>query len=251
MTNLPIQTRAAVPIGLRSILDGPVRTGTVLSAHPSAIYLDFDGDVVALVDHTAVAVPCALVLVTPLPPGLASSPIWVGAGTLTVGALRVEAGRFVDRQVPRLPSPDRSSIAHARALLATVDFTEHPETIGLDELTAARLIGRGTGLTPSGDDIVAGYLVAAHAWGQSCEPVRSFVDRYARERTTSLSAALLRHAAAGEAIPELAAFLAAVSEVDDDRRVESTLAALLAIGHTSGVALAIGVVAAAGQLVTT
>ena len=97
----------------------------------------------------------------------------------------------------------------------------------------------GPGLTPSGDDELAGALVAAHAVGDArLDGWRSATrDALLARRTTAVSRGLLHHALDGWATPELAAYV-------DEACTGSTgpaLARLLTVGHTSGRALADGV----------
>jgi hypothetical protein len=65
-------------------------------------------------------------------------------------------------------------------------------------------------------------------------------------RTTALSAALLRHAVAGEVADPVAAFLQALTGRGD---VEEAVGGLQTMGNTSGVATACGVLLAADYLV--
>lgn len=94
------------------------------------------------------------------------------------------------------------------------------------------LAGLGPGLTPAGDDVLAGYvagLVLLH--GQ-----RKLATRIADEaavRTNSLSATLLRHAALGE-VPEPVHTLLATGDA----------LPLLSFGHSSGQAWLRGLVSA-------
>jgi len=108
-------------------------------------------------------------------------------------------------------------------------------------LSPGSLIGRGPGLTPAGDDMVAGALVTAYAL---CDvrragwvaQTRAALDR---RRTTAVSQAMLHHAMDGHATPQLAAYIDAATfgaPLDVARR------ALLDVGHTSGAALLRGVV---------
>ena len=101
------------------------------------------------------------------------------------------------------------------------------------------LVGRGAGLTPSGDDILAGALVAAHAVADPRLPRWRRETRTALElrRTTAVSHALLLHAVDGWAVPQLAGFVEAVCRGVD---VEQARARLHAVGHSSGEALAQG-----------
>ena len=65
-------------------------------------------------------------------------------------------------------------------------------------------------------------------------------------RTTALSAALLWHAARGECVDELAGLAAALtSQRCGAEQAGRAVSRLLSVGHTSGAALALGLVAAA------
>jgi hypothetical protein len=100
------------------------------------------------------------------------------------------------------------------------------------ELT--RLIGLGPGLTPSGDDVLAGALVALAALGLL--GARDMLWNVCREhlaRTNDISRAHLRTAALGYGA---AALHAAIHTTIGGRadRVERAIAAVSAIGHSSG-----------------
>jgi hypothetical protein len=147
----------------------------------------------------------------------------------------------------------------------------------IDPSIAAGLLGRGPGLTPAGDDLLAGLLLGGLAFGPAvagpvvagpaiagpakadtaradtavadtavADPgtasLRAVIESLAPVQTTALSAALLRHAARGECIGEVAALAAALAGAGP---VESAASRLLAVGHTSGAALALGLVLAA------
>jgi hypothetical protein len=101
----------------------------------------------------------------------------------------------------------------------------------------AGLLGRGPGLTPAGDDVLAGFLLGSMAFGLDAGRVRAAVAAMAPARTTALSAALLWHADRGECVDEVAVVVASPSGPAVDR--------LLRIGHTSGAALATGLATAA------
>jgi hypothetical protein len=100
------------------------------------------------------------------------------------------------------------------------------------------LVGAGPGLTPAGDDVLAGALVAAHATGDPrLAALRAGTRAALRTRgTTAVSRGLLTHALDGWSTPELAAFVTAVCAGD----VGAAAHRLLAVGSSSGAALAAG-----------
>jgi hypothetical protein len=98
-------------------------------------------------------------------------------------------------------------------------------------LAVGALLGRGAGLTPSGDDALAGALLVARALAGGdlmADAVRARLGA-----TTAVSAALLDAAADGYAArPVVTLVDAAVA--GDAGAVSRALPAVLAIGHTSG-----------------
>jgi hypothetical protein len=105
----------------------------------------------------------------------------------------------------------------------------------------ARLIGRGGGLTPEGDDLLAGVaaVVASSPWPGALREawLGALVGDDLRSRTTALSATLLELAVAGMGPEPLQALLAGNA---------GALARLEALGHSTGRAIAAG--AAVGLL---
>ena len=99
-----------------------------------------------------------------------------------------------------------------------------------------RLIGRGGGLTPEGDDLIAGAAaVIASSWTDSAGWLHALVGDDLRSRTTALSATLLELAVAGMGPEPLQALVAG------DATAHSRLVAL---GHSTGRAIARGAAAA-------
>jgi len=112
---------------------------------------------------------------------------------------------------------------------------------------AARLLGSGPGLTPSGDDVLAGFLAGAAAFGLDAAALRQATAVLAPARTTALSAALLWHAARAECIDEVAAVAAVLTghRWCGTEQTGRAVSCLLSVGHTSGAALALGLLTAA------
>jgi hypothetical protein len=99
----------------------------------------------------------------------------------------------------------------------------------------AALLGLGPGLTPSGDDVLCGAMIALHAGGRSDAAGRlgASVLRYAGARTTGLSRAFLRAAAEGQGSEALHVLLVAVLSGQTDQ-LDALVGDVARIGHTSG-----------------
>jgi hypothetical protein len=95
------------------------------------------------------------------------------------------------------------------------------------------LLGLGPGLTPSGDDLLCGALVALHAVGQvdAARDLHAAIAEAAPVATTPLSAAFLKAAAEGQGSGPLHEAIIALME---NQNVARHLEAVACIGHTSG-----------------
>jgi hypothetical protein len=177
----------------------------------------------------------------------------VGEGTLRVGLDVWAPTRWFDPRPRDLAAVDPDALAAAAQVVGSrsrEDVGVDPERarsavaalVAGDARPAGALLGDGPGLTPAGDDVVAGALAACALAGREAA-LRSAPELVAaaRARTTALSAALLSCAAAGQVVPEAARLLAALGGTGG---VAAALAELRAVGSTSGTALAVGIVAA-------
>ena len=97
------------------------------------------------------------------------------------------------------------------------------------------LLGLGPGLTPSGDDLLCGVLVALHAVDQTdmARALYAEIAKAAPSATSPLSAAFLRAAAEGLGCEALHAAIAAVLEGQSEA-LAGRVEALGRVGHTSG-----------------
>jgi hypothetical protein len=133
-----------------------------------------------------------------------------------------------------------------RFIVPTADLSapSHHQT---DIFTLAHyLCGRGIGLTPSGDDILAGWMAAGWllygpepAFLAACQ----HIVEIARQQTHILSSCWLSHAAEGNVAEPIAALLHAMTRTDDSH-LESTTKAVLAMGANSGYDLLQGILLA-------
>ena len=263
----PRHVPAAAGSASAPLVRGAARTGRVVTTTRLAAFIEMDdppperGDVadqpavLALIDPEAVRLPCSLVLSEPLPPLHNGAVAVLGADRVCVGGMRISPSRWWRVPRPALSRPG-DAVTRAATITSLPDADVLPTEVATastrlmsalnspdDDLIAAvgGLLGLGPGLTPAGDDVLAGALVALS--GTAPDRRARLADAVAANeparRTTVVSAALLRHAATGECIPELADLMAALDGRED---LPSAHRRLLEVGHTSGPALALGAV---------
>jgi hypothetical protein len=107
------------------------------------------------------------------------------------------------------------------------------------EEAVAELAGRGEGLTPAGDDILAGYAAWCHTEGRS-----NAVVALAASRAAPLGLAYLRCAGRGE-LPEPAAAVLRAIRAGDADAARRRAAGLSRWGASSGAAILWGLAAGA------
>ncbi len=241
---------AVASVLVHDLLTAPVRPATVIAAGRAATYVEVGGRVLALVSAGGVRLPCAAMLVgagrLPAP----GSRIAVGGGAVHEdGRQLVAVRRWFDPRVHLAGVDGRAlaRVAHVVRARGSVDALLPDDAVdrlahGLgsgDALGAvSALLGRGTGLTPAGDDLVAGALAALRALGSpAADDLGAAVRALASAATTRLSAALLEVADVGGLVPEAADVLRALAGAGDDERAAGRLVDL---GHTSGWHLAAG-----------
>jgi len=150
----------------------------------------------------------------------------VGLGAAHRGALRA-AGRRAGGLVPALE--DALAIRDGDRVAGCV----------------AALVGRGPGLTPSGDDALVGLLAVLHRLGSPNEGPARLLHLAVTEhldRTGDISAHYLRLAVAGHVGERLVALCDALAAGSRDA-VDAAADAVLATGATSGADALLGVVA--------
>jgi hypothetical protein len=265
MTTLDTTTRAearlfaAGPAAIGALLRGEPQAAEVLGAFPTAVYLRLAaGQVLAVLTRDAVRLPLGLVLPVDSsrhPLDRWAGPVTVGGGVVRTSACSVRMSRTIPTVAPSGLRPDAELVAHAATWLRrrAEDLPRAERLVAASRrrdaarstAAARELLGAGPGLTPAGDDVLAGFLVGARAYGVRVDLVREAVLGSAATRTTALSAALLACAARGESVPQVTALLHATGTGATGPSLEEALADLARVGHTSGVAMGLGVVAAA------
>ena len=256
---------AAASRGVRHILEGPRQPGVLLGMSSKVAWLQARGHVLVLGGPDAVRLPNGITVTKPAQavPTSTEERCVVGEGRLELGNLKVSIVRWWDPH-PALESVSRELAAalcgDARRRLPQVDDRGLGKALMSDDPAAVRhamcgLLGKGEGLTPEGDDVLVGMLAGLRLLGPALglpgaggvqAAVAPIVLTEAPFRTTALSAALLRHAVAGEVADPVAVFLQALTGRGD---MEEAVGGLQTMGNTSGVATACGVLLAADYLV--
>jgi len=250
---------AVAASAVASLVDGVERAGKVLSARPGAIVLQVNaaggGRLVCLLADGLTRLPNGVhadlaAVVDPPPRG---APVTVGASRIGVGGRVFTVVRRWDSRVGRIDVSDTG--------LTVISDALRPAELGVPVAARGRLarwlagssddpvrslVGWGRGLTPGGDDLLAGAAVGLHAAGRPdlLRRLAAALPADLDDRTTALSADLLRLALAGHACAEVGHMLRTLHATARDPVHRSGLvaatAALLAVGHTSGADLAAG-----------
>lgn len=252
---------------LHSVMRGPGTEAEVLGSSSHAVWLRSGDEVVVVSAGDATRLPNGIQIAavsTEQPfagvePGSAAS---IGSGRVMFDKLVVEAARWWNPRPALSPIRTEDLREAHRDLPRDVPGIESaPLRIGLEArsaggiLHAARnLLGRGPGLTPEGDDYLAGALAATRLLGEALRSERSLaliagvsapLAELAQARTTTFSAALIRCALRGQVAEPAGALLRALAGRGD---VAGSHLALIRVGHTSGPALAAGIALGAHSL---
>lgn len=159
---------------------------------------------------------------------------------------------------PAIPTAERLRAA-APLLAQWVDMAGPPEdlqacwdpvlaAVGDNDIAGAALIlqGRGIGLTPSGDDVLAGLLLFARWSGVPQTELTSIAERV---ETTDLSRSFLQWAARGQSIEPIHALVICSSPAAErSERFNRAAEIVCQVGHRSGAALMAGLGIAAQAL---
>lgn len=265
-------------IAVRQPLTGPRRPARVITASPAAVYLELPPStteprvlVVAAAGTSrlpnAIAVaPAGLDRFAASGPGTGDG--WTGRGVIQLGELTVHVQRWWDPS-PVLGPLSRARLEQGAAALhrAAAAASRSPALAGHDapaalaaccsagDLAGAveaaeRMVGLGLGLTPSGDNMINGLLLALRLLGGAisggtravwmADWLGAAVTSDASRRTTSLGATLLHCAARGQAAEEVSAVLRGLAGQEP---LGPAIRKLLTAGQSQGADLAWGLVA--------
>lgn len=277
----------AASLGIRSLLDGARLPAKVVAVFPAAAYLEVhryhEPRVLALVASDAVRLPNAIVVAAatrqnPFAALREGDEGFIGDSGVDITAraagsraapqcrLKARVRRWWD-PAPVLGPISVGRLAHGVSALesataeASFGLAGHEAPTALAEFCAAgdlahsvdaaeRIVGLGPGLTPAGDDVLAGLLLALRLLGGAvpggggavwlADWLGAAVTADANTRTTALAATLLHCAAHGQAAGEVAAVLRGIAGQEP---LQPAVRRLLGVGHTSGADLAWGLLA--------
>ena len=222
--------------------------GTVVGTFRHGCYVQVHGDMYAVAGPAVAPGPIHLIVEQAparVPEGLA---VWRDGGRLRSTEWQLDlAGAAVYR--PWMPAATDLHLA-TTALKTMRHRLAVPEdlrscwesvrrAVATDDLTAARelLEGRGGGLTPTGDDVLAGVLLV-HAWRG--DHTDGLLRVAAEAATTNLSRSFLAWAARGQSLAPVHD-LVAHAAAKDVTRFDQAVATVSANGGSSGVALLWGI----------
>ena len=260
----PASLPAAASRGVRHILDGPLQPGVLLGTSSNAAWIQARGHVLVLGGTDAVRLPNGVTVTKPAHAvrSSAGERCVVGDGRLEIGNLRASIVRWWDPH-PALVAVSAETVNRmsedARKRFSCVDDGGLGKALISNDPGAVRhamcgLLGKGEGLTPEGDDVLVGVLAGLRLLGPALgvpgadgmlAAMAPIVLTEAPFRTTALSAALLRHAVAGEVADPVGAFIQALTGRGDMAVIIEDLSKM---GNTSGIATACGVLLAANFL---
>ncbi len=240
---------------------GNSAVGRVAGLFSSGFYVEMEDALFAVTGPAIHPGPVHLILHSPPPRPNENEAVHFTRDALRVGPFTI--GLSEARQyAPTLPTPGElcdilpvvAELRHAfpiPAELARVAADlEHAIAAGDLETARVKLQGRGSGLTPAGDDVLAGLLLLA-CWRDPSDPEPCRIS--AGAATTRLSRTFLQWAALGQSIEPVHQMLEAArrmtgpgARVGHERlRFDAVVAALAQVGASSGKALLAGLSLAA------
>lgn len=236
--------------------DGAPSGGRVVAVHRKAVYLRIGRDLVAVVSSGVPPGPLHL-RCDAVPPARTGEPVLCDGSRIAgrTWAVRCDVPTWegmLPSAVPRLrseePLPPEVEVGRDRLRAAV--------RAGDIEAAAGLLGGRGPGLTPAGDDVLAGLLLVARAvWGPGCE--ERLGAAASAVPSTEPAEAFLRWAARGQSVAPAHDWLGALPAGDDaptadppapDAALREAERRLTAVGASSGRCLLAGMRAGLAQL---
>jgi Protein of unknown function (DUF2877) len=250
----------AIGAKARAALEASGREARPLAAFPDAPYFEARGEIVWVGSRLPAMHPRAVVTTEPVTRGViarfAALPDAAWSPTLPPNGREVATacrrlcadasslgeprgfGTLLAAELP--PFPLDLAVARVRALAAAY---RDDDTRAVYQASRA-LLGLGGGLTPSGDDMVGGALFGRLLVAAEAAPWREVGARLAADAqraSHAISAALLADLVAGASFAPLHALADALA-AGDGAAARAAARALVALGHSSGWDMLVGLV---------
>ena len=254
----------AAPAWVGTRLRDSRHRGEVIHAGSDAVYFRSHDDVIGVVSRHATSIPCTISTRLDTlddlhdrgrPPAVGDEVV-IGSGLVDFGRSQVRVARYVDFRM-RAVDPG-AALGMRDRLERSIGGSSRPTEIDAVVLATLRdrpvdalveMLGKGSGLTPFGDDVVCGMIATLLAVADPCAPaVCERAVALAPVRTTSLSATLLCRSAQGDVLPAFADVVSAL--IDQPDHAAQRIARLLTIGHTSGAGMLLGLHCALDHIIT-
>ncbi len=230
---------------------GVAQRGVIHSVFPAAANIIFPGGfVLSLNAITSPRMPNGLQLSTPpgtfpFPVLRAGMPVLFGAQRLLIEAVDCSFDlSCCSEWDPHIERPDQLDmkvvaknkewlLKHVPALDLQLTWDQPVHNV---RSMAQYLCGRGVGLTPTGDDILAGWMAVnwllygpLTCFLEACQQIVAV----AKQQTHLLSQCWLSYAATGDVATPIKALLDALTK-EDDAQLAASMEAVLSMGATSG-----------------
>ncbi|MCP3993907.1 MAG: DUF2877 domain-containing protein [bacterium] len=253
---------------LYSLITSSGAKARVLGTSSHAVWLDAGDRVLVVTTSDATRLPNGIQLAAGSTESLFDSIVHdgdaeIGFGRVMFEGLSVAVGRWWDPRPVLAPITEAELASTIEGLPNDVpDIDSGPLAAALRARSAGgvlhsarALLGKGPGLTPEGDDFIAGALAATRLLAEAMRRERTIamvagisvpLARLAEVRTTAFSASLIQSALRGQVAEPAGSLLRAMTGRGD---VAAAHLGLIRVGHTSGPALAAGMVLGAQSLI--
>ena len=153
---------------------------------------------------------------------------------------RLSKSEIIAKEIFDLSKSAQAGVSRktGEAMRDLVDATRRYE---LTDITAVRaLIGLGPGLTPSGDDLLVGYMAGLWSTVRDRNERVQFISDLGKRiirlsrMTDDISRTYLHHAVRGQVSSRLANLAEAISYGEDSERLLDIAETAMSVGHTSG-----------------
>lgn len=174
----------------------------------------------------------------------ATNPVVSAAWSLVWEALnkrqKLSVAEIIAEDLFRLGESTRSGVSRraGEAMQSLLDATRRYELTDTDAISA--LIGLGSGLTPSGDDLLVGYMAGLWSTRRDKSERMQFITSLGKaiprssRKTNDISRTYIAHAVRGQVSSRLANLVEAIARGEDPKRLLDIAETAMRVGHTSG-----------------